>query len=444
MYKESAKRIFTKYAIPQMIGLLFNSVYIIVDGVFIGGRLGSTALAAAGVAVPIVEFLIATSMAVTSGAGVIISGCIAADDRDHAVRAFNTVIMLQGFISVLIAVLGNAFIHLLADTLGATPEIHDITVTYLRYILSLSPFLLFSYLLGGLARNDGKPKLAMVALTAGSLSNILLDYIFMYPLDMGIGGAAFATAIGPIISVLILLPHFIMKRGILHFKRVRLSPADAGRFLRLGFPSFVMEFSIGMVTFFMNYGIARYGYGEDGLAAYLIIGYLMLIILTLFLGMAEGLQPAFSYLDAVGEKKKLYELLRFGAFVFLAVGIVSYVSVMFFSIHFYRIFTPGADSIALFAANRSKMYFFGFMFAGINILMISFFQATAATGKSLLVSSLRGFILPAIFVFSVPFIFGTETLWGCHSAAETATLIVCIILFKKKVHNQSVRTNSGS
>lgn len=138
------------------------------------------------------------------------------------------------------------------------------------------------------------------------------------------------------------------------------------------------------------------------------------------------------YLEAAGEKKKLYELLRFASFVFLAVGIVSYVSVVLFSVHFYRIFTPNADSVAMFAADRSKLYFFGFMFSGINILMISFFQATAATGKSLLLSSLRGFILPAIFVFSIPVIFGTEMLWGCHSAAETATLIICIIIFTRK------------
>ena len=233
MFQESAGTIFLRYAIPQMVGLLFNSIYVIVDGVFIGARLGSSALAAAGAAVPAVELLVALSMAVTSGAGVLISVRLAASDRKKALQAFNTCMLLQAVISFIIAFAGNLFIHPLARMLGATPEIHDMTVTYLRYILTFSPFLLFSYLMGGLARNDGKPGLAMAALSLGSLSNIVLDYVFMYPFNMGIAGAALATAVGPLFSILILLPHFLRRNGRLYFARVRLSLSDAGRFLTL-------------------------------------------------------------------------------------------------------------------------------------------------------------------------------------------------------------------
>lgn len=434
MYQESAGKIFVKYAFPQMIGLLFNSVYVIVDGVFIGIRLGSTALAAAGLAVPVVELLIALSMAVTSGSGVVVSNRMAVKDHANAVRAFNTCMVLQGIISAAIAVLGNLLIHPLADLLGATEDIHEMTVTYLRYILSLSPFLLFSYLLGGLARNDGRPRLAMLALTIGSLSNILLDYIFMYPLNMGIGGAALATAIGPAVSVSILLPHFIRKQGSLYFERIKPSLSDVRLFLRLGFPSFVMEYSIGMVTFLMNYGIIRYGYGEDGLAAYLIIGYLMLIILTLFLGMAEGLQPAFSYLHAAKDSRKLRSLRNGGIGVFLGIGLAAYVLTVLFSVRFYRIFTPDAEAIAFFAADQSVLYFSGFICAGINILMISYDQATAATGQALLLSSLRGCFLPAALIMLLPVLFGTEALWFCHSLAEVLTVFVCIIIGLRKDH----------
>lgn len=92
--------------------------------------------------------------------------------------------------------LGNLFIHPIAELLRATPYIHNEAVSYLRYIVIFAPFLLFSFLLGGLVRKDGRPKLAMFALTFGSVSNMVLDYVFMYPLNMGIGGAALATALG--------------------------------------------------------------------------------------------------------------------------------------------------------------------------------------------------------------------------------------------------------
>ena len=220
---------------------------------------------------------------------------------------------------------GNIFLHPIADALGATPQIHDDAISYLRCIVTFAPFLLLSFLLGGLARNDGRPKLSMFALAFGSVSNIVLDYVFMYPLNMGIGGAALATAIGPLFSVMILLPHFLMKRGCLHFAKVKIRFAQIKRIFMLGFPSFIMEFTIGIVTFVYNFAIVRNGYGEIGLAAYLVIGYLMLIILTLFLGMAEGLQSVFSYFAGTGAQERCQEMRRFAAKVFLSVGILCYV-----------------------------------------------------------------------------------------------------------------------
>ena len=219
MYEGKIHSLFAKYAIPQMIGLLFNSVYLIVDGVFIGNRLGRDAMAAAAVSVPFIEILISMSMAVASGAGIIISNFLGQKEEKEAVRIFNISIWVLGTIGLSIVVLGNIFIHLLAELLGSTPHIHKDAVEYLWYIITFSPFLLYSFLLGGLARNDGRSKLAMFALAFGSISNIVLDYVFMYPLDMGIGGTALATALGPIFSVLILLPHFIQKKGALHCKR---------------------------------------------------------------------------------------------------------------------------------------------------------------------------------------------------------------------------------
>lgn len=219
MYEGKPRTLFAKYAIPQMIGLLFNSVYVIVDGIFIGNRLGRDAMAAAAVSVPFVEILIALSMAVASGAGVMISGQLGRGKKEKALQTFHAAMLCAAGFGGLIIVLGNVFIHPLAELLGSTPQIHKEAVSYLWYIVTFSPFLLFSFLLGGLARNDGRSKLAVVALAVGSVSNIILDYVFMYPLNMGIAGAALATAVGPVFSVLILLPHFLLKKGKLHFAK---------------------------------------------------------------------------------------------------------------------------------------------------------------------------------------------------------------------------------
>ena len=426
MYEGKTGTLFAKYAIPQMIGLLFNSIYLIVDGIFIGNRLGREAMAAAAVSVPFIEILIALAMAVASGAGIIISNCIGRAQKETAVRTFNVAVVCCVTLGLLVAALGNALLDPLAEALGSTPAIHAQATQYLWYIVTFSPFLLLSFLLGGLARNDGRPKLAMFALAFGSVSNIVLDYVFMYPLDMGIAGAALATALGPIFSVLILLPHFLRGRGNLRFARPLPSLRLVRRIFLLGFPAFIMEFTIGIVTFVYNFAITRYGYGEIGLAAYLVIGYLMLILLTVFLGMAEGLQPVFSYFTGTGERERNRAMRRFAAKVFLGVGILCYGLIALFSRQFFSIFAPADAELVDFMHDKSIPYFCGFFLAGYNILMISYWQSTQRTSRALTASLSRSVIWPPALVMTLPALFGREALWLCHSLSEALTA-ACVV-----------------
>lgn len=281
----------------------------------------------------------------------------------------------------------------------------------------------------------------MFALMFGSVSNIVLDYVFMYPLNMGIAGAALATALGPIFSVLIMLPHFIFKRGDLYLTKFKLKWRSICSVYVLGFPSFIMEFTIGIITFVYNFAIVHYGFGEIGLAAYLVIGYLMLIILTLFLGMAQGLQPVFSYFMGTGEEKRSKSLLGFSIKAFLAIGVLCYVLIVFFSRGFFTIFNPGDIELINFMESKSLPYFSGFFLAGFNILMISYWQANGRTSNALTVSLCRSVIWPPILVAVLPLIFGSEAVWLCHSISEIMTAIIAVVLIvfiKRKKENQKV------
>ena len=433
MYEGKPRQLFFRYAVPQMVGLLFNSVYTIVDGVFIGNRLGREAMAAAAVAVPLMEILIAMALAAASGAGVLIAARLEHRKEWEARNIFNTAAWMLGFTGVFIAVMGNLFLRPLASLLGATPDILEQSATYLRYIVTFAPFQLFSFLLGGMVRNDGRPRLAMAAMLLGAAFNVVLDYVFMYPMNMGIGGAALATALGPIFSVAILLPHFSRKQGALYFQKCRPARSDGKAILICGFPSFIMEFTIGIVTFFYNVTITHYGYGEMGLAAYLLIGYLMLIFLTLFLGMAEGLQPVFSHFMAAEKSEQNRVLRRFSIGAFLSIGISGFLLIFFGSWYFFAAFTPGDLELVRFTAGQSPFYFWGFPLAGFNILMISFWQSTKQTGSALVISLLRSILLLPVLLVILPALSGRETVWLCHSTSEalTACCAAGILLIKK-------------
>lgn len=443
MYQGTSLALFARFALPQMVGLLFNSVYIIVDGVFIGHRLGTDSMAAAAVSVPLIEILIALSMAIASGAGVLISGYLSRGEKERAVNVFNTAFICAVGLGAIIIIFGNLFIDGLAVLLGSTEDIHGEATEYMRYIVSFAPFQILSFLLSGLVRNDARPKLAMIALAVGSCSNILLDWLFMYPLNLGIGGAALATALGPIFSVLILLPHFIFKRGQLHFALTRPSIATVGNICSLGFPSFIMEFTIGIITFVYNAAIVRCGYGELGLAAYLVIGYLMLIILTLFLGMAEGLQPVFSHFTGTAELKRCRELRSFSAWVFWGMGIACYVLILFFARYFFALFNPDDAELLAFLNERSAAYFCGFPLAGYALLMISYWQSTRRTGKALAVSLSRSLIWPPILALALPVMFGRETLWLVHSLSEVLAAVTAFIIMLSGERKGSRRPSTG-
>lgn len=433
MFEGKSRTLFFRFAVPQMIGLLFNSVYTIVDGVFIGHRLGREAMAAAAVAVPLIEILISVAIAVAAGAGVLIAARLGSGEEDQARRLFNTAAWMMGAAGLAVALMGNCFLEPLARLLGATPEVLPQAMDYLWYIVTFAPFQLFSFLLGGMIRNDGRPRLAMTAMIAGAASNIALDYVFMYPLSMGIRGAAMATALGPVFSVLILLPHFLRRRGVLYFQPCRPRLSEGKGILVCGVPSFVMEFSIGIVTFLYNLAIRRHGYGEMGLAAYLLMGYLMLILLTLFLGMAEGLQPVFSHFMASGEEARNLATRRFSAKVFMGVGVVSCALIFLGAQWFYRLFSPGDPELTAFAASKSIPYFCGFFLTGLNILMISYWQATQRTGRALAAALLRSVLLPPVLILTLPALLGREAVWVCQSAADTlaAFFVIFALVFRR-------------
>ena len=174
MYEGKSRTLFFRYAVPQMIGLLFNSVYTIVDGIFIGNRLGRDAMAAAAVSVPLIEILMSLAIAVASGAAVLIATYLGQGKETDARKIFNVSTAMIGITGVFIAIAGNLFLRPLALLLGATPDILSAATEYLWYIVTFAPFQLLSFLLGGMVRNDGRPKLAMTAMILGAASLSLI------------------------------------------------------------------------------------------------------------------------------------------------------------------------------------------------------------------------------------------------------------------------------
>jgi len=417
------------YIVPGVAGLLFNSMYIVVDGLFVARMLGREALAAVTVGVPVVEILLSLSMLVSVGAGVLISGRSGRGEHKEARGVFNISVRMLAILSLLIASISLIFRYPVAKMLGATPDIMELVVEYMTYFFAFSPAFMFSYAMCTWLRNDSRPKLAMVAQIVGAVSNIFLDWYFMGPLKMGIGGAAIATGIGPVFSMAVMLPHFIHKKGNLYFERVRMDLKIISETLLKGIPSFTMEFALGITTLCVNIAI---GVHMDalGFAAFGIVGYIALIILSVFLGMAEGSQPLISFYHGANEKNNMRAILKISLHISAVIGISAYLLLLKYTEIAVHVFADNDIELVKTAAVATLCYFPALFVSGMNIILASYMQSIGHWKESVFISLCRCLILLIPLLLVLPVFFGGNGIWISVPLSEVLTLPAAYILWK--------------
>ena len=421
-----------EYIIPSIIALMVNSVYIIVDGFFVLNGVGEKALAAVTLCVPFLEVLIAVSMLISVGAGIYISYYLGAEKKNKANEVLNISLLMLIIISLGITVFGLMYMEKLAYLLGSNEEMLELVCSYLKYLVMFAPTLTLSYAFATYLRNDGKPKLAMTAMSLGGVLNIVLNYIFIFKFHMGVEGSSLATGIGPLFSILIMLPHFIFKKGNLYFKIFQFNLNMCKKIFVSGIPAFLTEFSIGTITYLHNLVIIKI-LGEHGIAVYGIIGYISLIVLTLFLGTGHGIQP----LAGIAYGAKKYKELKIYIniyFIFISViGILSTLIVLIFAEPIIRIFSGENAVLTESTILPLKLYSLNFLTAGMNILVISILQSIRKSNLASVIAVIRSSVFIMVALYVLPKIAGEKGLWLAMPFAEIACLVlVGFILWRMK------------
>lgn len=222
MNKQSYKRDFARYTILSVLGTLGVSCYILADTFFVSKGLGTNGLAALNLAIPVYNFIHGTGLMLGMGGATKFSICRSQGKNDEVNRIFANTVYLGILFSGFFFVLGLFFSNPLAIRLGADASVLGMTDTYLRWLLLFAPAFIFNDVLLCFVRNDESPQLSMIAMLIGSFSNIVLDYIFIFPMQLGIFGAIFATGLSPVISITMMLPHWLRKKNTFHFVKTKL------------------------------------------------------------------------------------------------------------------------------------------------------------------------------------------------------------------------------
>lgn len=425
---------FCRYVSLNVLGMVGLSCYILADTFFISNALGSTGLAALNLAISIYSIIHATGLMLGIGGATRYTILKSQQKETEANLVFTQTVMAGIAAGCLFLAIGLALAEPLARLLGADQDTLPLTGIYLRTILCFSPAFILNNIFLAFVRNDNSPRLSMTAMLTGSFANIILDYLFIFPLSMGMFGAAFATCLAPVISLGILSLHAIKKRNTFRLVWGRLKLRRLAAILSLGLSSFVTEVSSGIVLIVFNLVILGLT-GNTGLAAYGIVANVALVATAVFTGIAQGIQPLASVGCGTNDQKLLTLLRNYTLALSLTFAAVIYGIVLLCSGNITAVFnSEGIPELAAIASDGFRLYFSGFFFAGINITMAAFLSASDRPGAAFAVSITRGCaaILPLILI--LPRLWGMNGVWLSFPAAE---LTGCAITVRALYYRQS-------
>ena len=417
----SMARPFARYVSFNVLGMVGVSVYILADTFFIANGVGSDGLAALNFSIVLYTVLQATGLMLGIGAATEFQVCSARGDRTGANRVFTTALVMAGVAAAVLLAVVEAFATALASLLGADEATLPLSVTYLRTLFAFAPLFLLNDVLLPFVRNDGSPQLAMVAMLVGSFGNIALDALFIFGFGWGMFGAAFATGFAPLMSMAVLLIHFLRKRNT--FRPVRLH-------LRA---RLVVELSGGLVLLVLNLVILAFE-GTIGVAAYGVVANFAFVASALFVGIAQGIQPLASNAYARGSDRDVRAVLRLALLTALVIAATTYAAVALAAEPLALAFNRDNDpQLTALAVDGMRVYFLGYFFAGANIVAAAFFSAVEQPVCGLAISIVRG--LPAILAFAAVLaaLFGMAGVWATFPAAEAATFALTAVLLVRFV-----------
>ena len=418
---------FTGYILQSMFGMIGVSVYILADTFFIALYSGAEGLAVLNLVLPLygIIYAIGSMTGIGSATFYAIRKSAGKDTDGFFIQS-----LFWSFIFAIPFMLSGIFVpdRVLAF-MGADAKLTALGMSYVRIILIASPLFMMNYTFSAFARNDNAPTAAMVGAFAGSMFNIVFDYIFMFTLGLGFTGAALATAGCPIVTILVCAGHFSGRKNTVGFGMVRPSLRHIFKCCSLGVSACVGELSSAVTTATFNTLILSIA-GNIGVAAYGVVANIAIVALSLFNGIAQGSQPMISECCGKEDKHGMKHCLKLGLIYSILTELLLIALAYGFTDGFIAIFNSEGDAeLRNMAFAGMREYSLGYIFAGVNVMLIAYFAATDKAKQSFTASTLRGAVAIVVCAVVLSRLFGLQGVWMSFFAAEFITFVVIIVMF---------------
>lgn len=436
--KEKIGRLLLKFAIPCIISMLINSVYNIVDQIFIGKGVGSLGNAATNVIFPIVIICNGIAQLIGNGCAANLSLLLGQQKKEEAKNSVGTAVTVLFIASILVCILGEVFLDKLVYLFGCTENVYDYSITYGKIILAGGPFMIIYTGLSAIIRSDGSPKYSMICLLSGAIVNLVLDPVLIFGFNMGVAGGAIATIIGQILSCIIAVIYlFRMKTVKLEIKDYKIDRSIL-KTLSYGTSSFIIQMTVLALFVVMNNVMTKYGassdYGADiPLSVYGVVSKLNSLYISFVLGLAIGSQPILGFNFGAGKYDRVKETIRKVLIIGMGMGLVFNLMLQLIPGQLVELFATKSDAnYELFIDFGKKCCRIFLMVCFLNAFEMTcsiVFQSLGSVKKASFVSFLRQIILfiPLCLILSSKV--GLMGALYAGPVADTICFVIVTILF---------------
>ncbi len=416
---------------PALGGLFVTYLYNVVDGIFVGRGVGSAALGAVNIAVPFITFAVAITAMFPMGGATVTAIRMGRGNQAGANHAFMTAFSLTILAAAVLTAVGMAFSQEIVDVCGAgklSAQMRGMSAQYLFYYSIFSVPMLIGTCLSVFVRNDGSPMLSFIGMCAGAAANIFLDWLFIFPFQMGIIGAAIASGLGQVLTVLILLSHFVRKKGVLRMKRFAISGALIGKVCKRGVPEAVTQLTTPVTALCYNLVLVRL-IGDIGVATFSVLSFIYSLANAVLSGVAQGLQPLWGQCYGGKDTRGMQWYFRSGLIINIALSALIYGALCVFDAPVIRIFNREAELVRT-ASAALPLFALSFVPMALNLICTAYFFSTKRTGGANAIAVSRGVAVKTLMIFCMPAIFGANAVWIAPFVTEMITLAIAAALNK--------------
>lgn len=427
-------KLLLQYSIPAIIGMIVNALYNIVDRMFIGNipDIGSLAITGVGITMPIMTIVLAFGMLIGIGTTANISLNLGKGNRTTAEKLLGNAFTLSIIVGLAIAITGTIFANPILNLFGASENTLFYAKEYIGIILLGCTFNILSFALNSTVRADGNPKMSSITMVIGCGANIILDYLFIFVLNLGVKGAALATIISQAITFFIILYYYTAGNSNLKLKieNFKLKKHLVTMTFAIGIAPFATQIATSLVQVIANNALKTYG-SDLAIGAMTVISSLNIIFMMPIFGINQGCQPIIGFNYGAKKYERAKEAFKYATIAACVICIIGFVSIQCFPTQIISLFNNDPKLTTL-AIKGIRIYLLMMPVVGINIVATSYYQSIGKAKISMFVSLLRQVILLIPFTIILPKFIGLDGVWAAGACADSLSVIITLILLKKE------------